>query len=340
MKILRCTSGRHHDEIFDSYDTGLCNRLLHWEIIQEINKKHNYEFEILVQELQYPELHELIELPNTKLVKENIDDDIKLRNLKFKTVYNIENNSVSLSSPIDKDLLENIIFNNLKLSENDYYSKFGFVVIDDLYHNNYEMLEYRHRKNVQIKDKVLDKSLISFTENMIGIHVRRGRGVWYKENINQIEKSIIEDYIKYREKEAADDFYQFNYIDDKIYFSVINKILEINPTQKIYISYDGPDNLFDHWFTKYPNNLYRKLDFEKYLTQNNIEINLEKNNHYYNIVDLFSLSYCNFLITFPISTWSEFAIYYKDKYVINITDGIHRITNEFKNYIRNKIKIL
>ena len=40
-------------------DTGLCNRLMHWEIAYGINKVNNFKFNILVEQAFWPELQYL-----------------------------------------------------------------------------------------------------------------------------------------------------------------------------------------------------------------------------------------------------------------------------------------
>ena len=47
-------------------DTGLCNRIFHWEVAFELSRHNNYEYQILLQRKYWPELS-LIELPQTKV---------------------------------------------------------------------------------------------------------------------------------------------------------------------------------------------------------------------------------------------------------------------------------
>jgi len=70
---------RDYTEINVLYDTGLCNRIFHWEIANHINSKfHNDEFTISVEESQWPELDELITLPNTSVISK--EDELKYFN--------------------------------------------------------------------------------------------------------------------------------------------------------------------------------------------------------------------------------------------------------------------
>jgi hypothetical protein len=51
-----------------------------------------------------------------------------------------------------------------------------------------------------------------------------------------------------------------------------------------------------------------------------------------NIVDLFSLSYCKFLIKSDQSTWSEFAEYYRNQPAVSVNDDWEtKIKDKFLN---------
>ena len=55
-----------------------------------------------------------------------------------------------------------------------------------------------------------------------------------------------------------------------------------------------------------------------------------------NLVDLFSLSFCDFLIKSPPSTWSEFAELYQPKPAVEITDDWNICINEKYSLYLNK----
>ena len=56
----------------DTEDTGLCNRIFHWEVAYDISKNNNFDYQIILEEKYWPEF-KLIDLPKTKFV----DDSIK-----------------------------------------------------------------------------------------------------------------------------------------------------------------------------------------------------------------------------------------------------------------------
>lgn len=50
-----------------NYDTGLCNRILHWELAYLINKAKDFSHTIILEELYWPEF-KLLSIPNTKAI--------------------------------------------------------------------------------------------------------------------------------------------------------------------------------------------------------------------------------------------------------------------------------
>lgn len=76
----------------------------------------------------------------------------------------------------------------------------------------------------------------------------------------------------------------------------------------------------------------------------NIEDLRRKGNVFNNIIDLFSLAYCPFLITHSDSTWSEFAEYYDNpngmKPIMPINSEVSDIIEEYKNSFKVLPKLL
>ena len=69
-------------------DTGLCNRIFHWEVAFELSRHNDYEYQILLQRKYWPELS-LIELPQTKVYTSTEGDSYNIDFLKCqgKTKY-------------------------------------------------------------------------------------------------------------------------------------------------------------------------------------------------------------------------------------------------------------
>lgn len=292
------------DEIYGNYDTndtGLCNRILCWEIVQIINHLHDNKFEVVVDDQQNPEIHNCFTFENTTVTEaRNIDFDDYL--------------------PITNKLLKEIINKGKKLENKNYYTDFNFRQINDVSEN----YKTRFIQGLKFKHDDINKDILSEIQTSIGIHVRRGRGVKIiKDSLHDggnatIDLSLFEgwnhellaDYIRAKVKDLpAWEFYQFKFVKDETYFRIIDLILEKNPNQKFYISHDLKDEYFERWVERYPENIILKSDF--YDMINAWEIPLEL--HTKNFLDLYCLCNTMEIIKTPLSTWSDLACDYNNK---------------------------
>lgn len=344
-----------HSHFFDyvkpefGSDTGLCNRIFHWEIAHYLNEKNNFEYKILLQEIFWPEL-EIIELPNTSPMKMypysfGLYHPMEFNHLKFLTVYDIKNMKVSMTEPITKDIIENIFLKeDFKLPDN-VHSDFGYDDLKRLLnikenpnlfsHLPIYDLENRPLKKINIKYSFIRSLLENFTKNVVGIHIRRYNGVCVsEEDIQTVPENIREDYSKLIQKtNSLHNIYK--YYNDDYYYVIIDNILKLNPKQKFYISSDLPRKFLNHIYEKYPDNILDNTDIIRIVTEFLVDSNHDVNklktygNVITNIVDLFSLSYCSFLIMSNKSTWSEFAKYHRNQPSVFITDNIETIIQKY-----------
>ena len=103
------------DEIYGEYetnDTGLCNRLLCWELVKIINHIHDDKFEIVLDKRQNPETNNCFTLEDTTMTNTsdiNFDDYL----------------------PISDIMVQNIIDGKLKLGDKNYYTDFSKRQIND-----------------------------------------------------------------------------------------------------------------------------------------------------------------------------------------------------------------
>lgn len=324
MRTLRWPEpfGRHIDEIHKSNDTGLCNRIFHWEIAQEINKHNNYEFKIYLEGSKWPELKELIDLPNTAISPEEIYEEpsLKLKRL------------IGSSEKIDKTFIDEMFTKQeLSLDGTWYHSDFGHTSITDLYKNDSDM-NHRPIMDIHLKDNELETMIKNLTNNMVGIHIRRGRGIKYDDyEVSTLPEEIRDDYIRFRELEGDDTrrFYMYEFIEDSKYFNLIDSILKRVPSQKFYISHDMPDELIRYYHDKYPNKIYTKEYFYDFI-ENRYKTPIQ---HVKNVVDLFALANTKMVIKHPLSTWSEFGHRYTNKKGFYFHDEINYILDNFKSAI-------
>lgn len=311
-------------------DTGLCNRLLHWEIAHFINEKNNNEYSIMVNSKDWPELY-LIDLPNTYTDYRNLslEDglyDDAYNELKFKTVFDMAADSVYKATPLETENLDEIFKNgDCHLKGNHYYSDFGYspllhkVKLNQKLHEEYlEKIHFRPLSQIKLRHQFIDGLLREGTENTIGIHMRRFNGVSInpKDDKNFKDKKLNKVYKELEENRPVKDNYTF-YGDD-IYFELLDGILEINPHQKFYISHDLPDVFIQPYITRYGDRITDRRFFTLpvnrhiHASGHNIEHFRRIGNITNNIIDLFALSFCPFLISNQDSTWSEFAQYYNN----------------------------
>lgn len=302
-------------------DTGLCNRIFHWEIAHEICKQNNYDFKIILQHLHWPEL-DLLYLPNTATFKfleyeYGLYHEFKFQNLRFKTVFDLQNDDVRLASKIDRDKLDNMFKNNCfdLTQDNHWYSDFGYEELQNYTRKN---VKWRPLTSITLRHHFIEDFLRRNTKDVIGIHIRRNSGVSIKEeDVLSLPEHIRKDFEELHTiKGAVNRGYKF--FKDELYFKIIDRILEINPEQKFYISCDLPYEMFSYYKDKYQDKIITKEDFipvvQDYLLSAGVDIRkLVRGQVISNIVDLFSLSFCKFLVRSHRSTWSEFAVYYRNQ---------------------------
>jgi|14_taG_2_1085336.scaffolds.fasta_scaffold27111_2 hypothetical protein len=325
---------RTMDEIYGDdgqNDTGLCNRLLCWELLKIINHIHDNQYEVVIDKLQNPETNNCFDLEDTTLTEV--------------TKFNFND-----YEPLTDNMVQDIIDGNLKLEDKNYYTDFSKRTIHD-FKINYPT---RFVQNLKFRHQDINEVIQREVKGCIGIHIRRGRGVKihndkssiqmnvnleldaglltslpryiFDDNIKNAKISaansidldlfsgwnhhILSDYIALKIKDMpAWKFYQFDFIKDEVYFEKIDLILQKNPKQKFYISHDLKDSDFKRWKNRYRNNLLFKSDF--YDVLNGWEIPIEL--HTQNFLDLYCLSNTREIFKVPSSTWSELACDYNKK---------------------------
>ena len=317
-------------------DTGLCNRILHWEVAYEINRKNDFKYYILLEEKYWPE-NKLLDLPTTKTITNIEGDPHEVEKLKFIAVYDTINKKINTATPLYTNDIEKMFKNNeFKLEDKGhYYSNFGYQVLSNLYtRKDFEKIE-RPLSKIKLKHKSVEESIINEMKNVVGIHIRRGNGIPYTtDDLNSLPENKRDKFslIKRVITEQSNSTYSFH--RDILYFNIMDNMLKINPNQKFYISTDVPDEIMDYFYKKYKNNLVDKTFILNVVYDYILNSGFKKSDFVYgnvveNLVDLFSLSYTSFLVKVPTSTWSIFAENYTKKESVFVTD-------DWENTIREK----
>jgi hypothetical protein len=304
--ILKWTEPHNGGGYFTNKDTGLCNRIFHWELGYNIANINNMKME--VQKQWWPEM-EFIDLPLTKCVDKTNDE------------------FVNDAYPFDTNILRHLNF-KLDNTENWFpiegwaFSKYLW----NLYFNDNKRSRPIHL--IKIKDVKLKYLIESTVRGAIGVHVRKSigvRGVFdpngfeggYEDINNDVYIKFIEKILKFNPKQKfylSTDlplgkvrFLLDNY--DMLTYKDILKDYKLETNRRMIkrdrlLTLDTvltrvPDK--DRWRNKYPE-LANKIKHYRY--------DLVKQNTLKDIADLFGLSFCDSVVIHPNSVWSEFAIKY------------------------------
>lgn len=308
-----------------NYDTGLCNRILHWELAYLINKAKDFSYTIVLEELCWPEF-KLLSLPNTEYI------------LVKKTLYG-DYTFTEGASPITESEIHRIFKDNcFDLDNKEHlYSDFGWTVLKHLHPHKDVDFNPRPLTKVKLVHKAIEDIIRESVKGVVGIHIRRHNGVFKtQEDRKSLPKEVrfkIPATIQNKDSIYYMESSDYVFHRDDLYFNIIDNMLKLNPDQKFYLSCDLPYELIAYYYTKYPNNLINKEQtIEKVYsfleTLGYVKKDFAFGNVVENLVDLFSLAYCDFLIKSPLSTWSEFAEIYQPKPAVQVTDDWNICINE------------
>jgi hypothetical protein len=323
---------------WDQYDTGLCNRILHWELSFELMEKLTPNFELVIEDRHWPEIS-LLDIPNTFPVFTSYFDSYIEPDDRFLLSFDKKNKKIITPLPITEgEVLK--VFNGKtpkKLINNkEFYCDFGFIQLTKVKDYN-EVQKNRPLRKIRLKHEYVRTLINDSIGNSIGIHIRRGSGVKYnEEDLNKLPKEQKNE-IKLIKSRTGIEHESYKFYDNTLYFNIMDKILEINPSQTFYISHDLLDLNIEPFKKRYGKSIINdkllKQIVYRYLISSKISHeSLIYGNTLSNIVDLFALSFSSFMIGSPSSTWSDFARTYQPKTYFNVNDNIDTILLKYKSY--------
>lgn len=294
-------------------DTGFGNRLMCWDLASYFREILGNKHDIVTLECEYPELH-VVDLPHTKTISnppilEPISD------------YMIEKWIKTGECPLDPNKSYETDFS---FDSNVFLSRYIFKSVTS----------QTYMKDITIKHPELKKAISNFTKNMIGIHIRRGNGVYYTD---KDYKSIPSSYKKYYTPcYNCDTSYQF--IRDDYFYSLIEETLSVNPQAKFYFSIDVDENSLNYYKEKYPGKIFTCMDFTyeyKDIVKESkvLDKKCDISNLGNNILDFFLLSSSRFILQSRNSTWSMLA-YLISNNTTSFSDL--KVEQVVKSYIENK----
>ena len=301
-----------------NYDTGLCNRILHWEVAYLINKAKDFSHTIILEELYWPEF-KLLSMPNTKaiLTKKNIYGE-----------YTFTKDATSISElEIHRIFRENdFILNN----KDHLYSDFGWTVLKHIQVNKSIDINTRPLTKIKLLHQQIEDLIRENLQGAVGIHIRRNNCIYKNQDDRKSLPREVRAKLPVNTQNKDSVYYMelggYAFHRDGLYYNIIDNMLELNPSQKFYLSCDLPHELISYYYNKYGSNMISKnklinQTYDLLLTLGYKKKDFVFGNVVENIVDLFSLSFCDFLIKSPDSTWSEFAELYQLKTAVEVTDS-------------------
>jgi hypothetical protein len=339
-----CDHYRYYKKYIDDVtvvDSGLCNRILHWEVAYHLSKKTNFEYKIILRDYHWPE-SVLLDIPNTIIDDSLIDGGFnhKISEMYFKHTVSGNNSKVISSKSIYRKFLMQLIENVDEIYQFDHlYSDFGFLYIDDIIDMN---PSDRPLIDIKIKYDYIDSYIKDFTKDLVGIHIRRNNGVFKSLiDVESIPVEIRSDFIEHTKRNVTGSRYHF--IRDNTYFYIIDEILKINPKERFYISHDLPTELMEYYKTKYGDRVVDRFSMINHISDylvNETDIDVYwlewYGNVISNIIDLFGLSYTKFKILHPTSTWSFVSSVYNITPYVFLDDDT--IGNECINTLFDEYK--
>jgi hypothetical protein len=324
------------------FDTAFCNRIVNWEIAYHLKETLGEGHQILMEKNEWPEVNnDFILLPNTSLI-ENINQKV-IETPEIKEVHEYFYHHINF-------LKQSAGFNHLKYTfdfnkldeKNELFTSSFLHTLQTNYRYKIRPLSY-----IKIKNYLVEDYLKLLCEDAVGIHIRRGSGVMFKEDKLGIKsKNIEESFLDFRNKVTFYDNHEgYPYIEDGFYFNIIDNILKINPSQKFYISTDLPYHLISYYIERYGSNVIFKENIidevNKILSLSGDIINTDiKKITTHDMVDLFALSFCKFLIKSQNSTWSLFAEAYRKQPSVSSEDKLDHIIKNYNSINRSKKNIV
>ena len=287
------------------WDTGLGNRLLHWDVVYAINKSNNYKFFLEVEARYWREL-EFIDLPGTRPLNIHTGTNEELQKLLHKYDFDIKNQKVSPLIPLGDSILEQFsVDEEYKLESKNYYTCFDWKFL--------QLTEKIATDNtglarIAVKNKVLFNAIRRMGSYCVGIHLRRGAGVFKTpEQLLELPKAV-----------QSNPFLQtlhpttiYKYWNNNVYESLIREIKQIEPNQKFYVSCDLQVGEYEFLKEKFGDNIKTRQDVIKELPDSIIEgidftdIKDERRIALESVIDMMVLSYCDFIIGAQHSTWLD-----------------------------------
>ena len=321
-------------------DRSTGNRLFNWDIIQYLNSKNDFGFEIKLLESDHQWLKSgLVNLANSSTYRKyEMPSDVFNLNplLTFEELLPYFHEGKKL--PLKDNLISLAGFGPFKLFHTGVMGKTIDIHGGQLYNHPFV-------KDVEFNKELFQKTGEVAKDIFVTIHVRRGSGCRHPQKyIDEIMSEKTKKYfvdkkdlkislqdgelhhivpakkmvIDAAEKGSPLECHQVyqsplhTFYEDDVYFELFDKILALDPDAKICLVHDTFDEDYNHWFEKYPKNLVtsrqllNKEDFSDPILKNEVDEILRL------FIDLLIFLQTRFCVRPNSSTFSGFAVNWKN----------------------------
>jgi len=306
-------------------DVGLGHRLnfLMYSLVLSIVSENN--FNIVLEKEKWPE-SKFIKFPDQisfdSIKKEQLSNSFPLTEKNFLDFfikrnfdYLNDHSSFSYSTSLCNDLL---LF-EVKYHQTR-YEKYD-ISFDEFIKMKFKLL--KEISKIKLSSEEANNYLRNKLKGHMGLYIRRTHIPMTMEDINTLPENIRQDFIS--------DYWQGNvdlyknvsqylknqmknkFIPDEIYFQKIDKILEINPEQKFYLSCNVKTKYVQHYKEKYPNKIINRDDLlTEFFSFFGNDLSKSDMHMLTYLLDLFSLCNCEKDIIYDCySFWVLFSEYYR-----------------------------
>jgi len=329
LRVLEPWKGGHTPA-----DTGFGNRLLHFDACYMLYMVSGAEHFLELETRYWNEL-KYIDLPGARHIdiRHHLEDAQQ-----WLGTFDLDHNNDTITKlpRIGNEEVEKFLkTGTIDLPEPRYYFKFDWDYVAKILEKAKELKIPSGLKRVKIRSPYLRKAISHVAVNAVGIHMRRGNGVWKsKKDYAELPPSVKdnEDY-----NALPDTIYKY-WSDDK-YISLMKEMVEIHPEQKFYISCDLLDEEYEYLRNKFPGKIYTRKDVVSLLPKNFIEdvkfntvtdlnrVAIES------VIDMYTLANSSFILGSPHSTWLDSILRVKNVSFNFISQAKDEI---LKNYIQAK----
>lgn len=323
------------------FDTGFGNRLLHWDACYMLYMVSGGEHFLDIEQRYWLEF-KYFDLPGTRTFDmRHSNEDIHAWMNSYDFDY--KNDSITKLPCIGDEQVEEFLkTGKLDLPEPRYYFKFNWDYVGKILEKAVELDIPSGLKRMKPKFTTMHRNIQRMGNNCIGIHIRRGNGV-YKSNTDYAElpQSVRENKYYFQ---FGDTIYK--YWKNNVYKSLMKEILDIDKVKKFYISCDLLDEEYEYLKKELPGTIYTRKDIIDNLPKNITkginfkDVEDKERVALESVVDMLCLSQCNYIVGAPHSTWTDAVRRMKPVPFSTISEPRDLILPQIERAIKNYTSIL